>query len=120
MGQIWSECLPPPPTWTTAEIPDLTGKVALVTGGNTGIGKETVRALLEHNATVYLAARNSDKANAAIAELKEATGKEARFLKLDLSDLHAIKAAAEGFLSKEHHLDILFNSACVQIFCLRL
>ncbi|KAL1728524.1 hypothetical protein EV714DRAFT_252777 [Schizophyllum commune] len=115
MGQLLSECLPPPPTWTTADIPDLTGKVALVTGGNTGIGKETVRALLEHNATVYLAARNADKANAAIAELKEATGKEARFLKLDLSDLHAIKAAAEEFLSKERHLDILFNSAGVMM-----
>ncbi|KAL1690645.1 hypothetical protein GGG16DRAFT_55211 [Schizophyllum commune] len=115
MGQFWSECLPPPPTWTTADIPDLTGKVALVTGGNTGIGKETVRALLEHNATVYLAARNADKATAAIAELKEATGKEARFLKLDLSDLHAIKAAAEEFLGKERHLDILFNSAGVMM-----
>ncbi|KAI4526022.1 NAD(P)-binding protein [Schizophyllum commune Loenen D] len=115
MGQLLSECLPPPPTWTTADIPDLTGKVALVTGGNTGIGKETVRALLEHNATVYLAARNADKANAAIAEVKEATGKEARFLKLDLSDLHAIKAAAEEILSEERHLDILFNSAGVMM-----
>ncbi|KAI5896183.1 uncharacterized protein SCHCODRAFT_02724098 [Schizophyllum commune H4-8] len=44
--------------------------------------------------------------------LSQATGKEARFLKFDLSDLHAIKAAAEEFLGKERDLDILFNSAC--------
>ena len=111
MGQIWSECLPPPPTWTTADIPDLTGKIALVTGGNSGIGKETVRALLEHNATVYLAARDESKAKRAIDELKEATGKEARFLKLDLADLKAVKAAAEEYSRRESRLDILFNSA---------
>ncbi|KAL1747096.1 hypothetical protein HDZ31DRAFT_72431 [Schizophyllum fasciatum] len=115
MGQFWSECLPPAPAWTTADIPDLTGKVALVTGGNTGIGKETVRALLEHNATVYLAARSPDKGQAAIAQLKQDTGKEARYLKLDLADLHAIKAAAEEFLAKERRLDILFNSAGVMM-----
>ncbi|KAI4519297.1 NAD(P)-binding protein [Schizophyllum commune Tattone D] len=115
MGQIWSECLPPPPTWTTADIPDLTGKIALVTGGNSGIGKETVRALLEHNATVYLAARDESKAKRAIDELKEATGKEARFLKLDLADLKAVKAAAEEYSRRESRLDILFNSAGVMM-----
>ncbi|KAL1759012.1 hypothetical protein FB107DRAFT_206059 [Schizophyllum commune] len=115
MGQIWSECLPPPPTWTTADIPDLTGKIALVTGGNSGIGKETVRALLEHNATVYLAARDESKAKQAIDELKEATGKEVRFLKLDLADLKAVKAAAEEYSRRESRLDILFNSAGVMM-----
>lgn len=115
MGQRFSEMFPSKPTWTTADIPDLTGKVALVTGGNTGIGKETVKALLEHNATVYLAARTPEKAERAIADLKTTTGREAHFLKLDLANLRAVKEAAEDFLSKEIRLDILFNSAGVMM-----
>ena len=67
-------------------------------GGNTGIGKETVKALLQHNAKVYLAARSKEKANATISELKAATGKEALFLELDLARLAAVKKAAEIFL----------------------
>ena len=67
-------------------------------GGNTGIGKETIRALLQRNAKVYLAARNKDKAEAAIADLKAATGRESYFLELDLSSLASVKRAAHDFL----------------------
>ena len=56
-----------------------------------------VQALLAHNAKVYIAARSQGKAVEAIKELKEETGKEGIFLKLDLSDLKAVKAAAEEF-----------------------
>lgn len=69
----------------------------IVTGGNAGVGKETVRVLLLHGAKVYIASRNEEKVKEAINELKEQTGKEALFLKLDLSDLRAVKAAAEEF-----------------------
>lgn len=55
--------------------------------------------LLSHNAKVYLAARSPSKANAAIAELKAETGKEAIFLQLDLSDILAVRRSAEEFLS---------------------
>lgn len=55
--------------------------------------------LLAHNATVYLAARSAQKANEAIAELKSETGKQAIFLQLDLSDLHAVRKSAQEFLS---------------------
>jgi retinol dehydrogenase 12 len=54
---------------------------------------------LNHNAKVYLAARSQAKASAAIAELKDATGKEAIFLQLDLADISAIRKSAEEFLS---------------------
>ena len=71
----------------------------LVAGGNAGIGKETVKVLLNHNAKVYLAARSASKASAAIAELKAETGKEAIFLQLDLSDIPAVRKSAGEFLS---------------------
>lgn len=69
-----------------------------LSGGNTGIGKESVRALLVHNATVYMASRSEERAQSAIAELKEATGKEPVFLRLDLGNLSNIRKAAEEFL----------------------
>jgi NAD(P)-dependent dehydrogenase (short-subunit alcohol dehydrogenase family) len=118
MGAILSiaqQSFPPRPTWGVDDIPDLTGKVAIVTGGNTGVGKETVKALLIHNAKVYLAARTPAKANAAIADLKNETGKEAIFLQLDLADLTAVRKSAEEFLSKESRLQILINNAGVMI-----
>ncbi|KAF5350745.1 hypothetical protein D9758_010401 [Tetrapyrgos nigripes] len=110
---IDTEFYPPEPKWSTNDIPDLTGKVMIVTGANTGIGKETLKALLEHNAKVYLAARNQAKAEAAIEDIRQKTGKEAIWLKLDLSDLKSVKAAAEEFGRKEKELHVLFNNAGV-------
>ncbi|KAG5648356.1 hypothetical protein DXG03_004928 [Asterophora parasitica] len=94
---IWSQAFPPASAFSVDDIPDLTGKVAIVTGSNTGIGKETVKHLLVHNAKVYLAARSPEKAKEAIEDLRVQTGKEALFLKLDLADLKSIKAAATEF-----------------------
>ncbi|GJE89085.1 NAD(P)-binding protein [Phanerochaete sordida] len=108
---IW----PPASKFSVDQIPDLTGRVLLVTGANTGVGKETVRALLQHNARVYLAARTRSKAEAAIKDLKEATGKEAIFLELDLGSLASVRKAAEEFLAKERALHVLFNNAGVMI-----
>ncbi|KAI0642874.1 NAD-P-binding protein [Trametes meyenii] len=113
LGSVVGQALPPKSKFSVDQIPDLDGRVVIVTGGNVGIGYETVRALLQHNAKVYLAARNKTKAEAAIASLKEATGKEAIFLELDLSSLASVKKAAQEFLSKEHELHILFNNAGV-------
>ncbi|KAF5337983.1 hypothetical protein D9758_014325 [Tetrapyrgos nigripes] len=110
---VLSETFPPKPKWTTKDMPDLSGKVIIVTGGNTGIGKETVKALLEHNAKVYLAARSRAKAEAAIEELRKETGREAIWLQLDLADLASVKAAATEFSSKESELHVLFNNAGV-------
>lgn len=57
------------------------------------------QALLEHNAKVYMGSRSKDKAEAAIKELKEATGKEAIFLELDLGSLASVRKSAEEFLT---------------------
>ncbi|KAH7101214.1 hypothetical protein BKA62DRAFT_638978 [Auriculariales sp. MPI-PUGE-AT-0066] len=113
-----NEMRPPPPTWDylrDGDMPDLTGKITIVTGGNSGIGKETARALLLKNAKVYIAARSEERALAAIADLRVSVGGHGtvEFLHLDLGDLHSVKRAAEEFLSKEKRLDILFNNAGV-------
>ncbi|KAF9805012.1 hypothetical protein IEO21_09228 [Rhodonia placenta] len=110
---VVAQLFPPKSKFTTDQIPDLSGKVAIVTGGNVGIGYETIKALLEHNAKVYMASRSQEKADAAIRKLKEETGKEALFLELDLGNLAAVRKAAEVFMSKESELHILFNNAGV-------
>ncbi|KAH9857650.1 NAD-P-binding protein [Lenzites betulinus] len=110
---VMSQAFPPKSKFTIDQIPDLSGLVIIVTGGNVGIGYENVKALLQHNAKVYLAARSKAKADAAIASLKEATGKEAIFLELDLADLASVKKSAQEFLSKESELHVLFNNAGV-------
>ncbi|KAI0642276.1 NAD(P)-binding protein [Trametes meyenii] len=110
---IQHSTLPPKPKFGTADIPDLTGRVMLVTGGNSGIGKEIVKGLLEHNATVYLGARSRERAEAAIEELHTQTGRRARFLALDLASLASVRTAAEELLSLEQELHVLFNNAGV-------
>ncbi|KZT06203.1 NAD(P)-binding protein [Laetiporus sulphureus 93-53] len=116
MGNLWSmatQAFPPASKFSTDQIPDLTDRVMIVTGGNAGIGRETIKALLEHNAKVYMASRNQERAEAAIRDLREQTGKEALFLELDLSSLAAVRKAAEEFLNKEQALHVLFDNAGV-------
>jgi len=114
--QVLSEQAPPASHYVPSrDIPDLSGKVVIVTGGNTGIGKETIRELLKKNAKVYMGARSRTRAEGAIADLKGDTGKEAIFLELDLASLDSITKAANEFKSKESALHILFNSGGVMV-----
>ncbi|KIJ23667.1 hypothetical protein M422DRAFT_39502 [Sphaerobolus stellatus SS14] len=107
---------PPPSTFDPLrDIPDLTGKVAIVTGGAVGIGYHTALALLQKNAKVYIATRSETKANEAIRKLLEETGREATFVHLDLADLASVRRAAREFTNKEEKLDILFNNAGVML-----
>lgn len=96
-GQLVNQSWPPKSKFSIDDIPDQTGKVVIVTGGYAGVGKETVHAMLRKNAKVYIAGRNSSKAEAAIKELKERTGKEALFLELDLANLRAIRKSVAEF-----------------------
>ncbi|KAJ7455116.1 NAD(P)-binding protein [Mycena latifolia] len=105
----------PPKFLPARDMPDLSGKVILVTGGNAGIGYETVKQLLLKNAKVYLAARSPEKAADAIERLEQETNKTAIFLKLDLADLPSVRKAAESFLVQESRLDILFNNGGVMV-----
>ncbi|KAG7100041.1 hypothetical protein E1B28_001827 [Marasmius oreades] len=118
MIALWEyvkEAFPPAPKFKVEDIPDQTGKVIIVTGGNSGLGYETVKVLLSKNAKVYMASRSKDKADAAIQKLKEETGNEAYFLELDLADLDSVKKATDEFNSKEEELHVLFNNAGLMV-----
>ncbi|KAJ7779818.1 NAD(P)-binding protein [Mycena metata] len=113
MSSSLQQFFPPTSKFSVDDVPDLAGKVIIVTGGNSGIGKETAKALLQHNAKVYIAARSAEKSKAAIDDLKAQTGKQAEFLLLDLADLTSVKRAAAEFAQKESRLHVLFNNAGV-------
>ncbi|GJJ14366.1 hypothetical protein Clacol_008630 [Clathrus columnatus] len=117
-----SQTFPPPSKFNPEkDIPDLSGKihhpgsgylqVAVVTGGNTGIGYHIVRYLLLKNATVFLASRSIERGEKAVAQLeKDTKGKKAVLVQLDLADLASVKKAAQEILSKEERVDLLFNN----------
>ncbi|PYI03223.1 short chain dehydrogenase [Aspergillus sclerotiicarbonarius CBS 121057] len=106
------------PTFRSQDIPNLQGQVIIVTGGNAGLGYETIRQLSEHNpARIYLAARSRTKAEQAITELNQANPQstDIRFLHLDLASFDSVKAAAADFLRQESRLDILINNAGIMM-----
>lgn len=91
---------------------DLDGKTFLVTGANTGIGKETVRVLAGRGARVVLAGRSEEKTRAAIAEIAGETGNtDLDHLALDLGDLDSVRRAATTFLDSGEPLHVLINNA---------
>lgn len=95
-------------------IPSLDGKVALVTGANTGIGKVTACELARAGAHTILACRSQSRAQEAIDEIIAETGvspDKVEFLKLDLGSFANVRESAEAFLSMNLPLDILVNNA---------
>ncbi len=91
---------------------DLAGKTFLVTGANTGIGRETARALAGRGAKVFLSARSEAKVRPAIDEIAAGTGNTAlELLSLDLADLASIRTCAAGFLASGEPLHGLVNNA---------
>ncbi|XP_037824348.1 retinol dehydrogenase 12-like [Lucilia sericata] len=90
----------------------LDGKVVLITGCNTGIGKETVLELAKRGAKVYMACRNFEKCEEARKEIVKLTGNTQVFNRtLDLSSLSSVREFAEHFLKEQTRLDILINNA---------
>jgi retinol dehydrogenase-12 len=91
---------------------DLSGRNFLVTGANTGIGKETARGLAKAGAKVTLAGRSEEKTRAAIADISaETPAADLEFLQLDLSDFESIRKAASEFLARDEPLHVLINNA---------
>lgn len=102
--------------WTEADVPDQTGRVAVVTGANSGLGYETARVLAQHGATVIMACRNAEKAEKAAAEIRalHPTG-EVVVMPLDLSDLKSVHAFADEFSATYDRLDLLINNAGIMV-----
>lgn len=101
-------------TWTTADIPDQTGRTALVTGANGGLGLETATALAGAGARVVMAARNQEKAASARAGiLARHPGAELEVVALDLGSQRSVEDAAAQVLAAHDRLDVLVLNAGV-------
>lgn len=102
--------------WTTSNIPNLTNKVIIVTGANSGIGYETTKALAEKDATVIMACRSLEKANAASDNIhRYVKNAKLDILLLDLANLASVRQFAEEFKAKYTSLNLLINNAGVMI-----
>ena len=95
--------------WTTADIPDQSGRTAVITGANTGLGLETAKALAAKGARVVLAVRNAAKG----AQAAAAIAGDVEVQELDLTSLAAIQTAAEALKSRFDRIDLLINNAGV-------
>jgi NAD(P)-dependent dehydrogenase (short-subunit alcohol dehydrogenase family) len=104
------------PDWTATDIPDQTGRTAVITGANTGLGYETARALAGRGAHVVLAVRNVDKGKAA-ADLiaRRYPGADVSVQELDLTSLASVHAAADALKGTHHRIDLLVNNAGVMM-----
>ena len=102
--------------WTTADIPDQTGRTAVITGANTGLGYETATALAAKGAHVVIAVRNIEKGNAAADLITRAIpGASVVVQELDLSSLESIRSAADELRSRYDSIDLLINNAGVMM-----
>jgi NAD(P)-dependent dehydrogenase (short-subunit alcohol dehydrogenase family) len=100
--------------WTAERIPDQTGRIAVVTGANSGLGLVIARELARTGALVVLACRNMEKGRAAHAEVAAAaSGPEPELEELDLASLDSVRAFAKRFKEKHGALDLLVNNAGV-------
>ncbi|MBN1951691.1 MAG: SDR family oxidoreductase [Bacteroidales bacterium] len=102
--------------WDSGLIPDQEGKVLIITGASSGLGKEAARVFAEKKATVILAVRNTAKGEEAAATIStEFPDAKLIVRKLDLTSLVSVKAFAEGIIRDFDRLDILINNAGIMM-----
>jgi NAD(P)-dependent dehydrogenase (short-subunit alcohol dehydrogenase family) len=102
--------------WSAEALGGQSGRVAIVTGSNSGIGFETARVLAGKGATVAMACRNLEKANPKADEIRAAhPGADVEVMQLDLSDLGSVQRFAEAFRAKHSRLDLLINNAGIMV-----
>src|SRR5690348_13452223 len=100
--------------WTANDIPDQTGRVALVTGANSGLGLATVRELARAGARVVLAGRNEGKVRDAVHSIRNhVPNADLTIAVLDLADLSSVHEFAESYVASGSPLDLLINNAGV-------
>lgn len=102
--------------WTLDNLPDLTGRTIVVTGGNSGLGYESVKAFALKGAEVVLASRTMEKGEQAKAEItKDVPGAKIIVMELDLADLDSVRSFAAAFRKKYKQLDVLLNNAGIMM-----
>ncbi len=101
--------------WTKQSIPSQAGRVAVVTGGNSGIGLETAKALAENGAEVVLACRSVERGKEAARRIKEACDGSVSHMTLDLASLASVREFGTAFSSAWARLDLLINNAGVMM-----
>ena len=100
--------------WTPAQIPDLTGTTAVVTGANVGLGLHTAIELARHGAAVVMACRNPDRGAAALGQVRaQVPGADVELARLDLADLGSVREFATSTLVAHPRIDVLVNNAGV-------
>jgi NAD(P)-dependent dehydrogenase (short-subunit alcohol dehydrogenase family) len=100
--------------WTAADVPDLTGRTAVVTGASGGLGMETARVLAARGADVVLACRDMTKAERAAGLIRAERGRgSVRIVRLDLASLASVREAADRIRETCTRLDLLINNAAV-------
>lgn len=100
--------------WTERDVPDLSGRTAIVTGANSGIGFEAAKVLAEKGADVVLACRSVDKGEEAVRRIRSSSPTaKVRVAALDLSKLSSVRAFAEKTCREQPRLDLLINNAGV-------
>jgi len=100
--------------WTAADVPDQTGRVAIVTGANSGLGYDTAAVLADKGAHVVLAVRNLDKGNEAADRIKSTSpNADVALQQLDLTSLDSVRKAADELRATHPRIDLLINNAGV-------
>jgi NAD(P)-dependent dehydrogenase (short-subunit alcohol dehydrogenase family) len=100
--------------WTEKDVPDQSGRLAIVTGSNTGLGYDTARVLAARGAQVVMAVRDTAKGEAAAARIRQLTpGAKVGVHKLDLGSLASVRAAAAAMAAEYPRVDLLINNAGV-------
>ncbi|OMC38265.1 short-chain dehydrogenase [Mycobacterium sp. GA-1841] len=100
--------------WTEADVPDQSGRIAIVTGSNTGLGYETARVLAANGAHVVIAVRNLDKGRDAVQRITKAVPKaDVALQKLDVGSLDSVRAGADELKAAYPRIDLLINNAGV-------
>jgi NAD(P)-dependent dehydrogenase (short-subunit alcohol dehydrogenase family) len=100
--------------WDAGDIPDQGGRLAVVTGANSGLGLVTARELARHGARVLLACRNRERGEAALREVTEAaSGPDPQLEDLDLADLSSVRSFAGRVVAGGEGVDLLINNAGV-------
>lgn len=123
LRNVISQWYPSAPSFTERDVPDQTGRVFLVTGGNAGIGFELCKLLYGTGATVYMTSRSKERAEKAIQAITSTTPPPKNpgkliYIHLNLDDLATVKAAAQTFKTAESRLDVLVHNAGTSPFAI--